>query len=209
LSKQGRAIAVVSAAAMLFGCALDVAVAQAGTYQVAICHDPSSGMTAPTDGVSFLASGNGADAGIYQGCGTAGYLYATLDGSVAHGPSDLAAWSFSAPAATTITAAQIFRAFMAGPSAAYESPVDWLKSTAANGVVTVLADCSQAYGCSAAGTGVLSEFAAANELDFGSLDGAVAIDGEAQCGGGDPCAPGGEAICPELGGDPCIASNHL
>jgi hypothetical protein len=209
LSKQGRAIAVLGAVALLFGCALDVAVAQAGTYQVAICHDPSSGLSAPTDGISFLTAGSGAEAGVYQGCGTAGYLYATLDGTVAHGPSDLAEWTFTAPAGTTIDGVQVFRAFTVGPSAAYESPVDWLESTAADGTVSVLADCTAAYGCSASGTGPLSEFAAANELDFGALDGAVAIDGEAQCGGGDPCAPGGGAVCPELGGDPCIASNHI
>jgi hypothetical protein len=209
LSKQGRAIAAVGAVALVLGCALDGAVAQAGTYQVAICHDPASGLSAPTDGISFVTAGSGAEAGVYQGCGTAGYLYATLDGSVAHGPDDLAAWTFKAPAGTTIDGAQVFRAFTAGPSVAYESPVDWLQSTAADGAVSVLADCTAAYGCSASGTGPLSEFAAANELDFGALDGAVAIDGEAQCGGGDPCAPGGGAVCPELGGDQCIASNHL
>jgi hypothetical protein len=136
-------------------------------------------------------------------------VFATLDGVTAHAPSDVAAWEFQAPAGTTIAAAQVYRAFYAGPSAPYETPIDGLDAISSSGASSALAACAQFYGCVSAGTGPLSEFAAANFLGFGGLTGIAAIEGIAGCAGGLSCPAGGGAVCPELGGDPCIASNHL
>jgi hypothetical protein len=194
---------------LALGGALDAAVARAGTYEVAICHDPASGYTTPTDGISYPSAGAFVDAGVYDGCGTSGYVFATVDGIAAHGPGDIAVWQFTAPPGTTIADALVYRAFSAGPSSPYRSPIDGIEAVSSSGASSVLAQCSQAYGCVSTGSGPLSEFDPANVLDFTGLAGVSAIDGTAGCGGGLSCAPGGGAICPELGSDPCIASNHL
>jgi hypothetical protein len=205
---RGRAIAGTCLALALV-CALAAPVARAGTYEVAICHDPASGLTVPADGISFPTSGAFVHAGVYDGCGRSGYLYATLDGIAAHGPSDIAAWEFQAPAGTTIAAALLYRAFYVGPSAPYRSPIDGFETISSSGAANVLAVCAQTYACLSIGTGPLSEFAAANVLDYGGLSDVVALQGNAGCGGGQVCDAGAGAVCPELGGDPCIASNHL
>ena len=206
--KAGRVISRMGLV-LAFTCALNVAGARAGTYEVAICHDPASGWTAPTDAVSFPAAGSFALAGVYQGCGPSGYLYATLDGVAPHPASDQAAWLFQAPAGTTITAAQVYRALSAGPFASFKAPIDEVDAVSPNGALSVLDYCTQPFGCASSGTGPLSEFAAANLRSFAGLTNVSAIEGMASCGGGETCAAGGGAVCPELGGDPCIASNHL
>jgi len=208
LLRHGRAITGICVV-LASACALGVPLARAGSYQVALCHDPASGLTAPTDGVSFPTAGAAVAAGVYQGCGATGYLYATLDGVAPHPPGDLAAWEFRAPANTTITAIEAYRAFSAAPVQPYRAPIDELDEVAAGGAMTALDDCSQAFGCSSSGTGPLSEFDPANLLDFASLTGVSAIEGTAACGGGLTCAAGSGASCPELGGDPCIAANRL
>jgi len=205
---KGLAIAGMCLVLALGG-ALDAAVARAGTYEVAICHDPASGYTTPTDGISYPSAGAFVDAGVYDGCGTSGYVFATVDGIAAHGPGDIAVWQFTAPPGTTIADALVYRAFSAGPSSPYRSPIDGIEAVSSSGASSVLAQCSQADGCVSTGSGPLSEFDPANVLDFTGLAGVSAIDGTAGCGGGLSCAPGGGAICPELGSDPCIASNHL
>ena len=206
--EAGRAISRMGLV-LAFACALNVSVARAGTYEVAICHDPASGWTAPTDGISFPASGSFVLAGVYQGCDASGYVYAALDGVAPHSASDFAAWEFQAPAGTTIMAAQVYRAFSAGPFAPFQAPIDVLDAVSPGGAASVLDACTQAFGCSSSGTGPLSEFASANLLDFNGLTNVAAIEGAADCGGGESCAAGGGAACPELNGDPCIASNHL
>ncbi len=206
--KVGRAI--TGMCLLLALCAgLNAATARAGTYEVAICHDPASGANAPTDGVSFPRSGAYALAGDSGGCDSTGYLYADLDGAAPHGPADYASWEFQAPTNTTIVATQVYSSLSAGPFAPYEAPIAVIDAVSANGSADVLADCSQAFGCSATGTGPLSEFASANLLDFKGLTDVTAIVGTSSCGGGLSCAAGGGASCPELGGDPCIVSNHL
>ena len=206
--KAGRAITGMCLT-LAFACALNVAVARAGTYAVAICHDPASGFAAPVDGVSFPDSGSFVLAGVYQGCGNGGYVYATLDGAAPHPSSDLAAWRFQAPAGTTIVAAQVYRAFSAGPYDPYAAPIAELDAIAPDGSASPMDACAQVFGCSSSGTGPLSEFAPADVLDFTGLTNVAAIEGTAGCGGGLACPAGGGAICPELGGDSCIASNHL
>ena len=206
----GKGLAIAGTCLVLaLGGALDAAVARAGTYEVAICHDPASGWTAPTDGISYPSAGAYVDAGVYDGCGATGYVYASVDGIAAHGPGDIAVWQFTAPPATTIADALVYRGFSVGPSAAYRSPIAELEAVSSSGASSVLAACAQTYGCLSAGTGPLSEFDPANVLDFTGLAGVTAIDGTAGCGGGLTCAPGGGASCPELGSDPCIAGNDL
>lgn len=184
---------------------LDAAVARAGSYQVAICHDPATGATASFDGLSFPTLGPYAYGGFYAGCGAGGYVYATLDGAIAHGPNEFAAWKFQAPPGTTITSAQLWRAFSASSS----STTEQLEAISSSGAVNVLATCDQASGCSSAGTGPSSEFSAENLLEYSGLTGITALEGTAACGAG-PCAAGGNIYCPELGGgDPCIATDYL
>jgi hypothetical protein len=205
---ERRAIALAFVVVAL-GCALDAAVARAGTYEVAVCHDPATGLTAPTDGISFPTTGALAAAGVYEGCGGGGYLFATLDGVATHGAADQAAWVFQAPAGTTIAGAQVFRAFSVAPSAPDADPIDVLEALAPDGAASVLDQCAQVLGCSASGSGPATPFAASDELAFGGLTNVAAIEGTAGCGGGLDCAAGGGAACPELGGDPCLAGNHL
>jgi len=188
------------------------AAASAGSYQVAICHDPTSGLGAPLDGVSFTAVGAGADAGIYpagSACTPNGYLYATLDGSVPHGPGDLAAWQFTAPPGTQIAAVQAWRAFYAGPSTYYQSPLDTISTLTPAGSAAAIDSCSQAFGCASSGTDPATELASSNAIGAGPMSGVSAIDGTAICGGGQTCAPGGASVCPEIGAGPCLAANHL
>ena len=182
------------------------AVARAGTYEVAICHDPGTALSAPTDGMTFLTAGEDADAGVYQGCAAGGYVYAALDGLAAHGPSDLAAWRFTAPPDTQIAATQIWRAFYAGTSIAFASPLDTINLIAGDGTVNTPAACAQTYDCTQIG-GV--DLGSASLLDYAGLDGVAEIQGNAACGGGRSCPAGGIAACPELGADPCMAANDL
>src|SRR5579871_121580 len=198
-----RRVAAAAAIAAALGAP---AAARAGSYEVVVCHDPASGQSAPTDAISFPASGAYVDAGVYDGCGPAGYLYAALDGVAAHGPGDVAAWRFSAPAGTTITAAQAWRAFYASPASPYAAPIDTLETVGADGTLGVLAACAQTYGCTQTGA---TDLGSGSLLSYGGLDGVVAIQGAAGCGGGQTCAPGGSAVCPELGADPCLAANEL
>jgi hypothetical protein len=208
MCKLGRTIGTLGLV-VAFACALNVSTALADTYEVAICHDPASGLTVPTDGVSFPTAGSYALAGVYEDCGKTGYLYADLDGVAPHSPADFASWVFQAPPGTTIAAVQAYRAFTAGPFAPFQAPIDVFDAVSPSGALSVLDDCTQAWGCSSAGTGPLSEFASANLLDISGLTDVSAIEGAANCGGGESCAAGGGAVCPELGGDPCIAANHL
>ena len=127
------------------------AAARAGTYEVAICHDPGTALSAPTDGVTFLTAGADADAGIYQSCAGGGYVYAALDGLAAHGPSDLAAWRFTAPPGTQIAATALWRAFYAGTSIPFASPLDTINLIASDGTVDTPAACAQTYDCTQIG----------------------------------------------------------
>lgn len=182
------------------------AVARAGTYEVAICHDPGTALSAPTDGMTFLTAGADAQAGVYQGCGGGGYVYAALDGLVAHGPGDAAAWRFTAPPGTQVAAASLWRSFYAGTSFPFASPIDTINTIATGGAITTLAACAQTYDCTQIGGANLD---GASFLGFGGLDGTAAIQGDAGCGGGQTCPAGGYAACPELGADPCTAANDL
>jgi hypothetical protein len=213
---KGRSIAAMCVVLGLAGALLAPAAALAGTYQVAVCHDPTTGAAAPLDGLSFPNAGMYVYGGVYLQsggeCGAGGYVYATLDGVASHGPSDVAAWEFAAPAGTQIDGVVVDRAFYAGPSTFFESPVDTLDAIPSSAPPSALAVCSQAYGCTVAGSDPSSETAPVNQLAFGGLSGIAAIEGTAVCGGGLTCAPGGAAgaLCPEIGGaDPCMAYNHL
>jgi hypothetical protein len=202
-----RAIGVLCVVLALGG-ALAAAVARAGTYEVAICHDPTTGLTTSTDGMSFPTSGSSAEAGVYDGCGSVGYLFATLDGTASYSVIESAAWEFQAPSGTNIAAVQLWRAFYTAESASDPPPLDAFETISSSGAASVLAQCSQAAGCSI-GTGPSSEFSGANLIEYGGLAGVVSLEGTASCGVGESCDAGGGAVCPELGGDPCMAGNHL
>jgi hypothetical protein len=206
--KAGHVIATLGLV-LAFACALNVSVASAGTYEVAICHDPSSGESAPTDGVSFPTAGAYALAGVAGSCGPAGYIYASLDGVVGHGPGDLAAWRFQAPLGTTIVGALAYRSFSVAPVVPFAAPLVEFDGIAQSGAQQVLAFCAQSFGCAGAGVGPSDELAAVNVVNFTGLSNLTALEGTAVCGGGQTCAPGGGAVCPQLGGDPCIASNLI
>jgi hypothetical protein len=194
---------------LTFLCALGVSVARAGTYEVAVCHDPETGWTAPTDGISFPHNGSYVNYGVYNGCGNSGYIYATLDGDAPHGPGDLAGWEFQAPIDTTIASAELWRAVSAGQGVANAWPTVEYETIASTGAVNIPSACSTDLGCSSLGTGASTEFASANIWELGGLTDVTTIEGSAICSGGQDCAAGGGAVCPELGGNSCIASNHL
>ena len=200
-----RIIRVVAVSCVAVALAVPAA-AHAGTYEVAICHDPGTALGAPTDGMSFPIAGAYADAGIYQGCAGGGYVYAALDGLVAHGPSDAAAWRFTAPPGTLIDGAAFWRSFYAGTSVPFASPIDTVNTIAPDGAIATLAACAQTYDCTQIGG---ANLASASFLGFGGLGGAAAIQGDAACGGGQSCPAGGIPVCPELGTDPCMAANEL
>ena len=141
--------------------------------------------------------------------GAGGYVYATLDGAAAHGPGDVAGWQFTAPPGTTIAGALLYASLFAGASQPFQSPIDEIETLVPGGQAGLVENCSQAFGCSVLGTGPATEFASANGTTLSGLSGVTAIAGYANCGGGGTCAAGGAAVCPELAGDPCIASNHL
>jgi hypothetical protein len=206
--KAGHVIATLGLV-LAFACAANVSVASAGTYEVAICHDPATGESAPTDGVSFPTAGAYALAGVAGSCGASGYIYASLDGVAGHGPNDLAAWRFQAPPGTTIVDALAYRAFSVGPVVPFAAPLVEFDGIAQSGAQQVLAFCAQSLGCAGAGTGPSDELAPANVVNFTGLSNLTALEGTAVCGGGQTCAPGAGALCPELGGDPCIASNLI
>jgi len=197
-----RAIAVSCVAVLLAA----PAAARAGTYEVAICHDPGTTLSAPTDGVTFPTVGAYADAGIYQDCASGGYVYAALDGLAAHGPGDVAAWRFTAPPGTQVAAAQLWRAFYAGASIPFASPIDTINTIAPDGTINTLAACAQTYDCTQIGG---PDLGGASFLAFSGLNGTAAIQGDAACGGGQSCPAGGSPACPELGSDPCTAANDL
>ncbi len=194
---------------LAFLCALTASSARAGTYEVAVCHDPGTGWTAPTDAITYPTSGDYLDAGVYEGCGTSGYVYATLDGGAPHGPDDVAAWEFQAPADTTIESAELWRADNAEWGYADRWPLTQYETISSSGAIDGIDACSQAWGCAALGTGPSTELDPANELTLAGLTDVTAIEGTAICAGGLTCTPGSGAFCPELNGDFCIASNHL
>src|ERR1019366_8228309 len=113
--------------------ALGGALAGAGTYEVAICHDPTTGLTTSTDGMSFPTSGSSAEAGVYDGCGSAGYLFATLDGTASYSVIESAAWEFQAPSGTNIAAVQLWRAFYTAESTSDPPPLDAFEKVSSSG----------------------------------------------------------------------------
>ncbi len=146
-----RTIRVVAVGCVAVALLVPAAARAAGTYEVAICHDPGTALSAPADGVSFSTAGAYADAGVYQGCASGGYVYAALDGLVAHGPSDAAAWRFTAPPGTEIDGAALWRSFYAGTSVPFASPIDTVNTIAPDGTIGTLAACAQTYDCTQIG----------------------------------------------------------
>lgn len=194
----GRPLPRLAAVAVIAGCVLALAsadIAAAGTYHVYACRTPS-GATAPTDGWTMSHNAPYAYAG--DSCAGGGSVSAVLDGAVSHPFGDYANFSFHAPADTDIAAITLWRAATAAPGQAYGSPETVIQWEYANGSTTVVDQCDQVYGCSAAGT-TSSPLALSNAISSGPLTGITGFDGSASCGG----APGG--TCPATGGPPAAA----
>ena len=166
-------------------------MARAGTYEVAVCHDPPTGFTEPTDGVSFPTSGAFVDAGVYGGCAAGGYLFATLDGVTAHAPSEWRPGSFRRRRGRR--SRQRRPTGRSTPGRARRMRPRSTPSTPSPRVARAAPwpPARSPTGARRSARGPLSEFSAANLLGFGGLTGIAAIEGTASCAGGLSCAAGG------------------
>jgi hypothetical protein len=108
LAWPARATAALAILAFVVLCALVSATgAWAGEYHVYSCRMPN-GEVAPTDGWSGSATG----AYVYaeDKCAKGGALVAALEDDVEHEKTDIATWTFSAPAEETLAGATLWRA---------------------------------------------------------------------------------------------------
>jgi len=209
ISVAGRLIALACAA--LAAClALDAGVARAGSYDLAICHAPAVVSPMPDDTITFASDGDGAAAGVYEGCGADGYLYADLDGTVAHAGGSSADWRFDAPSGTAVTQAVAYRTLGAAGGSSDAVPTAAIESVYPSGASITYDSCSQTSGCAPGAGGVLAGFDASQASIFSGPGPVQTLEGIAECEGVGTCATGsGGGVCPELGSDPCIATDHL
>jgi hypothetical protein len=169
--------------------------ASAGEYHVYSCRTPS-GTTAPTSGWSGSIDGPW----MYDpnSCASGGSLTAALDGVVEQ-PANAAdaAWTFSAPAGTTIAAARLWLAGEARTSRVFGTTLYWLAAPDDSyASADVFARCENAEeGCTAKGD-PQSPMSSENlvEVPSGNLSGATHIYMNASCGGGNGYS------CPAIGG---------
>ncbi len=159
-------------------------VAHAGKYHVYSCRTPS-GASAPTSGWS--GSINGSWMYDLNSCASGGSLTAALDGEVEQpaNASD-AAWTFSAPAGTSIAAARLWRAGEARTSRPYGTTVFWLAAPEDSySSADIFDKCENAEeSCTARGN-PQSPMAPENLVPPSSnLSGATHIYMNAACGGG-------------------------
>jgi len=178
---------------------MPVPVAGAGKYHVYSCRTPA-GAVAPTDGWSGSVTGPW----MYDldSCASGGSLTAALAGGVEQGAnvSD-AAWTFSAPAGTSIAAARLWRAGEARTSRPYGTTVFWLATPDDSyDSADVFDKCENAEeGCPGRG-GSQSPMARENlvEVPPGNSSGATHIYVNAACGGGNgtdcPASGGGYSV---------------
>ncbi|HEY5389616.1 MAG TPA: hypothetical protein VIJ83_03595, partial [Solirubrobacteraceae bacterium] len=209
ISLAGRLIALACAA--LAAClALDAGVARAGSYELAICHAPSVVSPMPDDTITFASDGDGAAAGAYDGCDADGYLYADLDGTVAHAGGAAAGWRFDAPPGTAVTQAVAYRTLGAAGGSSDAVPTAAIESVYPSGATITYDSCSQTSGCPPGAGGVLAGFDASQSSTFSGPGPVTTLEGIAECEGVGTCATGsGGGVCPELGSDPCVVTNHL
>jgi hypothetical protein len=97
-----------TAALLLLACAVGPADAQAGRYHVYSCRMPD-GMPAPVDGWSGTTTGTSTYA--LNTCESGGALLAALGDQVARtANTDIATWTFTAPAGAVVAGARLWRA---------------------------------------------------------------------------------------------------
>lgn len=126
LAPPARVTGALAFATLVMVCVLALALsAWAGEYHVYSCRTPD-GEVAPTDGWSGTTSGTSVYA--EDKCAKGGALLAALGGGVSHvAGTDVATWTFNAPAGESLTAATIWRAGDAeGGSASNATYQFWL-----------------------------------------------------------------------------------
>jgi hypothetical protein len=107
------------------------AVAHAGEYHVYSCRTPA-GEAAPVDGwsgsVTAGAQGGTIDQYALDTCADGGALISALGDTTLHPAEvDKAAWAFSAPAATTLVAAKLWRAeYLHGQAGEHDTYESWM-----------------------------------------------------------------------------------
>ncbi|HEX4035141.1 MAG TPA: hypothetical protein VHX66_11920 [Solirubrobacteraceae bacterium] len=209
MSAAGR-LSALACAALAVCLALDAGVARAANYQLAICHAPGVASPMPDDTITFGSDGDGAAAGVYDGCDADGYIYADLDGTVAHAGDSVAFWRFNAPPGTAVTQAVAYRTLGAATGASDAVPTAALESVYPSGASIAYDSCSQTSACPPGAGGVLAGFDASESSIFSGPGPVTTLEGIAECDGAGTCAAGsGGGQCPELGSDPCIATNHI
>ena len=142
------AIAVGTVWIALLG-ATACSVAWAGAYHVFSCRMPD-GLVAPVDGWSGSVSLSEVVDHSEDSCATGGGLVAALRSGRTHkANTDLATWSFEAPAGEALQAATLWRAGdTAGGGNSNDSYLFWLTGIANSGESTVLFDTCDAFsGC--------------------------------------------------------------
>ena len=103
---------VLAVLALAVACVLaTAAVAVAGKFHVYSCRTPG-GAVAPT--VGWSGSAVGAYVYAEDKCAKGGALVAALEDDVEHEKTDIATWTFSAPAEETLVGAKLWRAGDAG-----------------------------------------------------------------------------------------------
>jgi hypothetical protein len=173
--------------------------AGAGVYHVYSCRTPSGSVAAAS---GWSGSIDGSWMSDTDSCAGGGSLTAALDGGVEQpaNASD-AAWTFSAPAGTSIAAARLWRAGEARTSRPYGTTVFWLAAPEDSySSADIFDKCENAEeGCTAKGN-AQSPMAKENlvEVPSGNLSGATHIYMNAACGGGTgtncPAAGGGDSV---------------
>jgi hypothetical protein len=204
-SRTAGALLALVCVALAACWALAAGVARAGSYEVAICHAPGVASPMPDDTISFTGS-----SGAWGGCGAGGYIYADLDGAIAHSGGSSAAWRFQAPVGTAVTRAVAYRTLAAAGGSPGAAPTAAIESVYPSGASIAFDSCSQTTGCPPGASGVLAGFAASESAVFSGPGPVTTLEGVAGCDGAGTCAAGGGGgACPELGSDPCLASVHL
>ena len=89
-------------------------------------------------------------------------------------------------------------------------PTAAIESVYPSGASITYDSCSQTSGCPPDDGGVLAGFDASQSSIFSGPGPVTTLEGIAECEGVGTCATGGGGgVCPELGSDPCIATDHL
>ncbi len=158
------------------------ASAAAGTYTVDSCQHPDGSYTGTS---GWTTAYSGAYVYMSDDCPKGGALDAYWASDIEHNYSDLARWTFGAPAGTTIRALSGIRSARAAEQRPYGTPVTVIKADG-----TFLEQCGTPFGCSSLDGPFTYKVEPAKSVLFG-----------VECGG----APGGR--CP--GGTTAISVRQI